>query len=206
MWWTNPRKMTVSGSLTVLALALALLACKPCSWLAALAMAVSTVGDGLLAGYPRLFSPVKNRLIKGGLIFLAAHILYILALTAVSGLDAAALLPHFWGPFTVFTALTVLHGAVFYFRTPSRPPLAFFAAAFCYLLTVAIHVSAAVCVSGQMGGRLLLNIAGAVLFFLSDAILLAHKYGSYKGKHVSDLIWFTYAPAQLCLILGFYLA
>ena len=206
MWWTNPRKMTVSSSLTVLALTLALLARKPCCWLAALAMAISTVGDGLLAGYPKLFAPVKERLIKGGLLFLAAHILYILALIAASGLDAAALLPYFWGPFTVFAALTVLHGAVFYFRSPSRPPLSFFAAAFCYLLMVAIHVSAAVCVSGQLGGRLLFNIAGAVLFFLSDAILLALKYGFGKEKSASDLIWFTYAPAQLCMILGFYLA
>ncbi len=206
MWWTNPRKMTVSGSLTVLALTMALLARRPCCWLAALAMAISTVGDGLLAGYPKLFAPVKERLIKGGLLFLAAHILYILALLAASGLDTAALLPHFWGPFAVFASLTVLHGVTFYFHTLSRPPLSFFAAAFFYLLMVAAHVSAAVCVSGQMGGKFPLNILGAVLFFLSDAVLLAHKYGAYNGKHVSDLIWFTYAPAQLCLILGCYLA
>ena len=206
MWWTNPRKMTVSGGLTVLALALALLARRPCCWLAALAMAISTVGDGLLAGYPKLFAPVKDKLIKGGLLFFGAHILYILALITVSGQDAATLLPHFWGPFAVFGLLTVLHGAVFYFRAPARPPLSFFAAAFFYLLIVAIHVSAAICVSGQLGGRLLLNVAGAVLFFLSDAILLAHKYGFGKEELVSDLVWFTYAPAQLCLILGFYLA
>ncbi|MBR3107682.1 MAG: hypothetical protein IKH30_10960 [Clostridia bacterium] len=206
MWWTNPRKMTASGGLTVLALALALLARKPCCWLAALTMALSTVADGVLAGYPKLFSPVKKRLIKGGLIFLAAHILYIAALVLASGLDAAALLPRFLGPFALFAAMTVLHGAVFYFRAVSRPPLWFFATAFFYLLTVAAHAGTAVSVFGLLGGGLLLNVVGAVLFFLSDAILLAHKYGFGEGKRVSDLVWFTYVPAQLCLILGFFLA
>ena len=103
MWWTNPRKMTASVSLTVLALVLALLTRKPCCWLTALAMGVSTVGDGVLAGYPKLFTPVKNRLVKGGLIFLAAHFLYILALIMASGLEVPALLPRFLGPFAPFT-------------------------------------------------------------------------------------------------------
>lgn len=206
MWWTNPRKMTVSGGLSVLALALALAARRPSCWLAAAAMVLSTVADGLLAGYPGFFAPVKDKLIKGGLIFFAVHILYIWALVKVSGQEAAALLPHFLGPFALFAALTALHGAVFYSRANPRPPFGFFAAAFFYLLAVATHAAAAFTVSGLMGGKLFLNVAGAVLFFLSDAILLAHHYGAGKGKRATDLIWFTYAPAQLCLILGFFLA
>ncbi|MBR5108548.1 MAG: hypothetical protein IK099_00005 [Clostridia bacterium] len=206
MWWTNQKKLVSSAGLAVLALALALLSRKPCCWLAASAMALSTLGDGVLAGYPKLFSPVKNRLTKGGLIFFAAHILYILALITASGPDAASLLPHFWAPFSAFAAMTVLHGIVFYFRAASRPSLGFFSAAFFYLLAVSVHAGAAVCLFAQLGIRFLPNAVGAVLFFLSDAILLAHKYGFGKGKHVSDLIWFTYVPGQLCLILGFFLA
>lgn len=206
MWWTDQRKMLCSGGLTALAVILALVIRRPYGYLAALAMAVSTLGDGLLAGYPKVFAPVRDRLIKGGLIFLAAHILYILALILASGREFKALLAHFWVPFAVFAALTVLHGLVFYFRASSRPPFSFFLAAFFYLLTVAVHAAAAVCVCGQTGGRFFLNIVGAILFFLSDAILLASKYGADLGRRVTDLIWFTYAPAQLCLILGFFLS
>ena len=73
------------------------------------------------------------------------------------------------------------------------------------LLTVGIHAAAAVTVSGQAGGGYLLSAAGAILFYLSDATLLARKYGAIRGKYVTALIWLTYVPAQLCLMTGIYL-
>lgn len=206
MQWTKQRKMIISGGLTVLSLALALLARRPSCWLAALAMAVSSVGDGLLAGHPKCFAAVQNKLTKGGMVFLAAHILYITALILASGQRLETLLPRFWGPFAVFAALTVLHGALYFFPKHDRPPLAFFAAAFCYLLTAGIHGAAAFCVATQAEGNFLLNAIGAALFFLSDASLLARKYGAIGGENVTDFIWLTYIPAQLCLLLGFYFA
>ncbi len=198
--------MTISGSLTVLAVVLALLARKPWCTLAALAMAMSTVGDGLLAGYPACFRPVKDRLVKGGLVFFAAHILYIVALIRVSGRTVDALLPHFWVPFLIFVLLIAAHGYLYYFRAASQTPLSFFAAATCYLLSVGIHGATAICVYTQTGGALILNVIGAVLFFLSDAILMARKYVPSDEKRTSLLVWLTYVPAQLCLILGFFLA
>lgn len=198
--------MAISGGLTVLAVVLALMARRPWCWLAALAMAVSTVGDGLLAGYPSCFLPVKDRLTKGGLVFLAAHILYILALICVSGQSAEALLPHFWVPFLIFASLIAVHGYLYYFRSASQTPLAFFAAATCYLLIVGIHAAMAICVYSLTGGALILNVTGAVLFFLSDAILMARKYVPSDEKRTSLLVWITYVPAQLCLIIGFFLA
>ncbi len=206
MRWTGQRKMMISAGLTVLSVTLTLLAGKPFSWLAALAMTVSSVGDGLLAGYPKCFASVQNKLKKGGFAFLAAHILYIAALVWGSGQRLDALLPHFWGPFAVFAALTALHGTLYFFPRHDRPPLSFFIAAFFYLLAAGVHAAAAFCVSGQARGKFFLNAAGAALFFFSDAILLARRYGAIGGKHVTDLIWITYAPAQLCLMLGFYFA
>jgi uncharacterized membrane protein (UPF0136 family) len=137
---------------------------------------------------------------------LAAHILYIFALIWVSGQSAEALLPHFWVPFLIFALLIVIHGYLYYFRAASQTPLAFFAAATCYLLSVGIHAAMAVCVYAQTGGVLILNVTGAVLFFLSDAILMARKYVPADEKRTSLLVWLTYVPAQLCLILGFFLA
>lgn len=198
--------MAISDSLTVLAVVFALLARRPWCTLAALAMAVSSVGDGLLAGYPACFRPVQNRLVKGGLVFFAAHILYILALIRVSGQSAEALLPHFGIPFLIFALLIAIHGYVFYIRAASQAPRAFFAAATCYLLSVGIHAAMAVCVYAQTGGVLILNVIGALLFFLSDAILMARKYVPADEKRTSLLVWLTYVPAQLCLILGFFLA
>ena len=205
MQLTKQRKMLLSGGLTALSFVLALLARRPWCWLSALAMAVSTVGDGLLAGYPKCFAPVRDKLKKGGVVFFFAHVLYIAALALCSGQSLGALLPRFSAPFAVFAALTVLHGAAFYFPVPSRPPLSFFAAAFGYLFTVGVHAAAAVCVYGQMGGALLLNVFGAALFYLSDAILLAQRYGGFQSKRAGALIWITYVPAQLLLMLGFFL-
>ena len=199
------RKMMISGGLTALAVILAMLSRNAWNWLAALAMAVSTVGDGLLAGYPSCFQPVKDRLTKGGLVFFAAHCLYILALIRVSGQSVEALLPHFWIPCLVFVFLTAGHGYLFYFRKGSQAPLAFFAAATAYLLTAGIHGAMAVCVYTQTGGSIGLNVLGSALFFLSDCILLARKYVPSDEKLTSALVWITYAPAQLCLILGFFL-
>ncbi len=206
MQWTKQLKMMISGVLTVLSLVLALQARRPSCWVAALAMAVSSVGDGLLAGHPKCFASVRNKLTKGGIVFLAAHILYITALVLATGQRVETLLPHFWGPFAVFAGLTALHSVLYFFMKHDRPPLAFFAAAFCYLLTVGVHGAAAFCAAAQADGNFVLNAIGAALFFLSDASLLARKYGAISGECVTDFIWLTYIPAQLCLLLGFYLA
>ena len=205
MWLTKQRKMIISGGLTVCSMALALLARSfPC-YLAAFAMMASMLGDALLAGYPERFAEIRNKLIKGAFAFFTAHILYICALLCSYGKDILTLLPHFALPFSLFLALTVLHGAVFHSRTRSAVSPAFFAAAFSYLLTVGIHAAAAVTVSGQAGGGYLLSAAGAILFYLSDATLLARKYGAIRGKYVTALIWLTYVPAQLCLMTGIFL-
>ncbi len=201
---TKKITMSISGALTALAVVLALLGRRlPCT-LAAAAMAVSTLGDALLAGFPGCFADIKNRLVKGGLVFFAAHILYILAFIAASGRDVPVLLPRFALPFAVFLILTAAHGALFYFRAHSPMPRPMFAAAFLYLLAVGVHASTAAAVF-DLTGRHPLLIAGTLLFYLSDAILLAREYGAVRGKHISALVWITYAPAQLCLLIGFYL-
>ena len=199
---TKKRKMTISGGLTAFAVVLAVLSRSSCCYLAALAMGISTLGDALLAGYPEC---VENKLVKGALAFFAAHILYICTLLVSYGKSIPALLPRFALPFVLFLALTVLHGLLFYSRGNSGFSTGLFTAASFYLLTVGIHAAAAVTVYGQAGGWYLLSAAGAILFFLSDAVLLARKYGSVRGKYVTAVIWLTYIPAQLCLITGIFL-
>lgn len=204
VWLTKQRKMIISGGLTVCSVALALLSRSIPCYLAALAMMASMLGDALLAGYPGCVAEVKNKLVKGALAFFAAHVLYICALLVSYGKDAA-LLPQFIPPFSLFFGLTVLHSVLFYSHANSEISPALFTAAFFYLLTVGIHASAAVTVAGQAGGGYLLSAAGAILFFLSDAILLARRYGAIRGKYITALIWITYVPAQLCLMTGLFL-
>ena len=199
---TKKRKMTISGGLTAFAVVLAVLSRSSCCYLAALAMGISTLGDALLAGYPEC---IENKLAKGALAFFAAHILYICTLLVSYGKSIPALLPRFALPFVLFLALTVLHGLLFYSRGNSGFSTGLFTAASFYLLTVGIHAAAAVTVYGQAGGWYLLSAAGAILFFLSDAVLLARKYGAVRGKYVTAVIWLTYVPAQLCLITGIFL-
>ena len=206
VWLTKQRKMMISVCLFILAVILAVLAGTPSCVLAALAMGLSSLGDAILAGYPGCMVTIKDRLTKGGLVFLAAHILYIWALLLSSGEGVTALLPHFALPVFLFFSLTVLHGVLFYYRPCSQVSRLFFAMAFFYLLTAGVHAAAAITVFGQFGGGYALSAAGALLFYLSDAILLAGKYGALRGKRVSSLIWITYVPAQLGVILGLYLA
>ncbi len=205
MFWTKKRKITCSVGLTLLAAVLSLRSGTSWSALAAVSMAVSAVGDGLLAGYPVCFQKGKDRLIKGGLAFFAAHCLYMLALVLYSGQSIRALLPHILLPALGYLFLSCLHGYWFYFRGASNVSLSFFAAATAYLFTVGAHGALAVCVSLQTGGPIWLNAIGAALFYLSDAILLGNKYRPGAGKDCASLVWFTYAPAQFCLILGFFL-
>ena len=205
-WWTTRRKKLVSGGLAVLALLLAFLSRTLPAALAALAMCLSALGDAVLGGYPACFARVRDKLVKGGVIFLGAHVLYILALIPASGRDASALLPHCIRPLILFSGLTALLTALFAFRGRGARPPAFSAAAFAYLLAVGVHAAAAFTAAGQGGGWLALNAAGALLFYLSDAILLARSFGAFHGRDMTDPIWFTYAPAQLCILLGFFLS
>ena len=202
---TKQGKLLISGGLTIFAVVLALAARRPSCFLGALAMGTSTLGEALLAGYPGCFKNVENRLTKGGLVFLAAHILYICALLVSSGREAGPFLSRFALPFAGFFCLTALLGAIFYIHGRSSVSLAFFIAAFLYLLTVGVHAAVALTISGQSGGGYMLSVAGTLLFYLSDAILLAREFKAVRGKHITALIWLTYVPAQFCLVLGLYL-
>ena len=197
---TKRIKLAVSCTLTGYAIVLSGLSGSVSCSLAALAMGVSTLGDAALAGYPK---GLRDRLVKGGLLFFVAHALYIAALVMSSARPAQALLPGFIFPFAVFFGLTVLHGAVFYFRARSKVPRAFFAAAFLYLLGVGVHVSAAFSVLPGRGYPV--YAAGALLFYCSDAVLLARKHASLRERWIPALIWITYVPAQICLLTGLYL-
>lgn len=194
--------MQLSFCLTVAAVTLALIARKPWSLPAALGMAVSTVGDGVLAGYPPFLRPRKNRLVWGGTVFFIAHLVYMAALCMASGGNAGTLLPFLLVPGFVFVLLTALQGGLWRVRGASGP---FFAAAWGYLLTAGLHAALAFCVWAAIG-RMALNAAGAALFYLSDSALLAARMGTAREKTARFLVWPTYTAAQLCLMTGFFLA
>ncbi len=206
MEWTSRGKMLLSAGLTAAAAALALTARKPWSAFAALAMAVSTVGDGILAGYPPFLRLRKNSLVTGGIVFLAAHGLYMAALYIASGKNAAALMPYFGITAPVFALLTVLQACLWRSRANSSVSGALWAAAAGYLLIAGLHAALAFCICAGTGGRMALNTAGAALFFLSDSVLLSARFGIVGQKTARLLIWPTYAAAQICLMTGFFLA
>lgn len=202
MEWTNQRKMLLSFGLTGTAAALALIARKPWSLPAALGMAISTVGDGVLAGYPPFLRPRENRLVWGGAVFFIAHLVYMAALCMAAGRNMAALTPFLGLPVLAFVLLTALQGGLWRVRGASG---AFFAAAWGYLLIAGLHAALAMCVCAATG-RMALNVAGAALFYLSDSVLLIARMGTAHDKTARFLVWPAYTAAQLCLMLGFFLA
>ena len=196
----------ISVFMTLLAGLLSLIARKPWSLCAALAMAVSTAGDCVLAGWPSFLKALQNRLIKGGAVFFLAHCLYIAALVIASGKDGRVLPEDLCIPLICFAALTVLHAALFYRRAAGSTPRIRQAAAFFYLLTVGLHAALALTVCLCVNGRMVPNAVGAALFFLSDAVVLARGFGGAHIPHSTAIIWGTYIAAQLCLMTGFFIA
>lgn len=43
---------------------------------------------------------------------------------------------------------------------------------------------------------------GGALFFLSDALIAARLFRGWQHRHLNDLIWLTYGPAQMLIVYG----
>lgn len=207
MFATAKRRMLLSITCSALAIVLALAAHKPWSLTAAAAMGLSTVADGLLAGWPApLRRLVKNRLYTGGAIFLLVQLLYLLSLLRAADASLQNLFAAAPAPFFVYPALCAVHWLLCYRLKHSERPPADSVAVTLYLCVVGLHAAAAASACTLTDGRLALPAAGAAFFFLSDAVLLGRRYGKREWQHSTELIWGTYLIAQACLMLGFYWA
>ena len=189
------RTLLKTASIALLAF-LAMIAGGP--FLLVAALLICAVGDALLAQEGEQF-------FLGGLVaFLLGHLVYIalfLAVAAGLGIGMATLLAEPWRAFLVLAAF-VATGALALRLLPAigedlRLPVIAYAVAILAMLAAAATLP------------LPMVVAGATLFFVSDAILAAERFlledDSLPKVVAGPAVWVLYYLGQMAIVLGFVL-
>ena len=189
------RTLLKTASIALLAF-LAMIAGGP--FLLVAALLICAVGDALLAQEGEQF-------FLGGLVaFLLGHLVYIalfLAVAAGLGTGMTTLLAEPWRAFLVLAAF-VATGALALRLLPAigedlRLPVIAYAVAILAMLAAAATLP------------LPMVVAGAALFFVSDAILAAERFlledDSLPKVVAGPAVWVLYYLGQMAIVLGFVL-
>lgn len=189
------RTLLKTASIALLAF-LAMIAGGP--FLLVAALLICAVGDALLAQEGEQF-------FLGGLVaFLLGHLVFIalfLAVAAGLGTGMATLLAEPWRAFLVLAAF-VATGALALRLLPAigedlRLPVIAYAVAILAMLAAAATLP------------LPMVVAGATLFFVSDAILAAERFlledDSLPKVVAGPAVWVLYYLGQMAIVLGFVL-
>ncbi len=148
----------------------------------AFGLLLSSAGDALLDVDPRLFT-------AGLVAFLCAHITY--TITFVRNRERGGGLP--WIPIAAVIVFAVAFGA---WLVPSTGGLA--VPVVCYIAAITLMVASSF--AGRFGSHQV--AAGAILFFISDAILATNRFKMALPAR-DFLVWGTYYSGQLLIAIGF---
>lgn len=172
-------------------------AAAPYAYAVAVGMSLSYVADLIMAGMIRL----PNRVLGGMVVFGLAHLAYLgglVGLERVLGLAA--------GPAMLGWAVAFLIVAVVYWRLAVDTPRArrsLRVGALGYLVLLAAMTGVAWGVAGRAPGLWTLA-AGALLFFVSDAILGNQIFRDHNWPGVGDVVWLTYIAGQAGIVWSVY--
>lgn len=163
----------------------------------AVGMSLSFVADLIMAEVIRL----PSRVLGGMAVFGLAHLAYLAGLV---GLDRALGLGAGW--LMLGWGAAFLLGAAVYWRravdTPQAAP-ALRAGALGYLVLLAAMTGAAWGVAAR-APQLWSLAAGALLFFISDAILGNQIFRRHNWPGVGDVVWATYIVGQMGIVWSVY--
>ena len=196
-------QMIMSLSLVVTAFVLALVfPQRPWRWWCLLAMGLSFLGDILLTpGSILVRNYHGDPLPLGGTAFALAHVAYILCFWVKTeqcgGFSPAAI--AFGGLLYVLAAIAL----VFHLQANEKSKRNYllligmlaYAAVIC--LNCTFIFASALAVRTIFGW---LTVAGAVSFYISDAILLCGAIGPYKIEYYDEWIWVFYPLGQFLLV------
>jgi hypothetical protein len=160
-------------------------------------MSLSFVADLIMAEMIRL----PNRVLGGMAVFGLAHLAYLAGMAGLNrALALGALAPMLlWGGAFLAAAVIFWRLAV---DTPAAPrPLR--AGALGYLVLLAAMTGAAWGIAAQAPGLWMLA-AGALLFFVSDAILGNQIFRKHNWPGVGDVVWTTYIAGQAGIVWSIY--
>jgi uncharacterized membrane protein YhhN/ketosteroid isomerase-like protein len=148
----------------------------------ALGLLLSSAGDALLEIDSKLFA-------AGLLAFLCAHLIY--TITFVRNRDRTSRPP--WAAVSAVAAFAAAFGV---WLVPSTGDLAI--PVVCYIGAITMMVSSSLAARFPTHHA----AAGALLFFISDAILATNRFKTDLPGH-GFLVWSTYYAGQLLITLGF---
>ncbi len=161
--------------------------------LLALGMTLGSVGDFILAG----IIPLRPSLIGGIIAFGLGHAAYITGLFLCGNEHHWAASAPRWGAIIVWLAFAALAWFVVVQRGAHLTPLRL--AALPYALLLATTAGAALGLALQAPPLIPAAIGGA-LFVVSDFLLAAQQFRQARFPLISDVVWLTYAPAQLLIL------
>lgn len=172
-------------------------AVAPYAYGVAVGMSLSFVADLIMAE----MIPVPDRVLGGMAVFGLAHLAYLVALLLLnSALNLAAV-----GPMLAWSVV-YLAVAVVYWRiavdTPKAPRLLRLGA-LGYLVFLAAMTGVAWGVAWR-APELWSLAAGALLFFISDAILGNQIFRANSWPGVGDVVWLTYIAGQAGIVWSVY--
>ncbi len=172
-------------------------AAAPYAYAVAAGMSLSFVADLIMAELIR----VPNRVLGGMAVFGLAHLLYLVGLFMLDrtvGLGAARSM-------LAWAAVFLLVAVIFWRFLVDTPAAArvLRAGALGYLVLLAAMTGAAWGVVAQ-APQLWSLAAGALLFFISDAILGNQIFRKNDWPGVGDLVWLTYIAGQAGIVWSVY--
>jgi uncharacterized membrane protein YhhN len=161
-------------------------------WLIAVGMTLGFVGDLFMAGRIPVGEPVIGGMGSFGL----GHIAYLAAMIFIGRIGQLGGRAVRAGAWLAWLGVGVLGWYVIVY--PEAPPL-IGPVALGYTLLLA---STAGCATGlALRKRAFVPLAvGAALFFVSDLMIAAEKFGGYHHPFIAPAIWLTYGPAQMLIV------
>lgn len=204
-------KLMLTGLLMLASAVFAFLHAARWHFLVCAALGFSFIGDALLAHYPPFAARIKDPFLPGMGAFAVAQGLYILAF---HGSMQAVALRHTPEAGDVLGSeilpsmllIYLLVGILFFiavaFRAEQPVPLRVAALFYALLVcTMAAHALSAAFTGDSFVWPL---FYGGVLFILSDGVIALHVFQQRfeDERFYEGLVWGTYFPAQLLLLLG----
>lgn len=204
-------KLSLTGALLLVSVMLAAMRGHPWHWLVCAALGVSWVGDAMLSRYWPVAGLVPDPFIGGMGAFAVAQVLYIIAFAkSLAGMPEIHLAYPGWitGLSLVDNLLPVylLIGLMFWvwivLRTDRDWTLKIGTLVYCCLVTA---MAAVACAAAFTGVSIVWPLPlGGLLFIASDMVIAVHLFQEKiaSEKRYEAIVWGTYFPAQLLLMLG----
>jgi hypothetical protein len=145
--------------------------------------------------------PLKDYVLGGIGSFGIGHILYIIAFVGFGNQQSLDESGARWGALVLWLLVGLIGWYIVVFRGQRATFLHY--AALPYALLLASTAGFATGLALQAGGFAPLAV-GAALFLVSDLLLAAQLFNNLYFRLIGDVVWLTYGPAQMLIVVSAY--